>query len=867
MKNRDNYVNLDKKSKGALNDIIKASLETDGVDTDQISILSPTGILVQAFNTIYDDVSLAVKNIARESSLLYCRNSSSLYNQLVQVTTDITLSKPSKLKVYVEIPLDSIRLLGKKVQDNTYEFKYTDENIIELDGLEFIPVIPVHYLRYTKTESKDEVRAFYKNSDNEIINISTQRDRFQGINTVAIVVEFQQVRKIIKEEVFSDAQLDKFIFTTEDPIHDFSLTYKDNQAAAPVPVGKRLFFTRGVSNYMEYRILSNNSISLEHKFISGGFKPSQGGILTVTALTTTGRDINTKEAAVVKNPNPPQLVCNYYPYEDAFVSRGGRLASNGKEYLRNYIIKLKGSRKRIDTEADMGVFLKNYEGSSVFRPKLIINDVKSRIFNIYTVLSFNHKLGDVNRLFTIPTDSATVNIDLKKVPKKAVGGFDWYCFNSDMGIKSEQDSQTFKYWYDESIDVKIPNQGDDTTNYYYVTPFLYSYSPEENFCRSYMDAQYDEPSPTVVTFDGDNPNIVTRFVNTNLRMNDYRNNKGVREMYITAQIRADVESFDKDADKLRAEIEMEDISGTKFSIPCSKITDEGHDNIFNLRFDFKSDRKIYNRNVDITYTGSDGEVTKTIDVTRDVGLKLFTSYHDSDTATDKEIHVVTFNAKVDIYKEITQQLWIQTNMNYSGHIDFVLMPLVSMDFYQKFKNQEKITEEIEKIFEFIKQEVYGELDMFSERGNTIREMQESLFTVSIKFAKTYGRSKFLNVGNYSTIPIKNLQLSPTIYIRKTDEEFDESSIASDLNFRLITHDYEMTDLHMSSLVRDVLTNADDSVSILQFINFDKYPSDYHLIKRNELDYGNNDVPELVSIEPVYDESLGIYNYNMTWKEL
>lgn len=171
------------------------------------------------------------------------------------------------------------------------------------------------------------------------------------------------------------------------------------------------------------------------------------------------------------------------------------------------------------------------------------------------------------------------------------------------------------------------------------------------------------------------------------------------------------------------------------------------------------------------------------------------------------------------------------------------------------------------IFDFIKTEVYGELDMFSSHGFTVRDLQETLFTVSIKFAKTYGRSKFLNVGSNRTEPIHNLQLKPSVFLRKIDQEFDETAIASELNRVLITHDYQMTDLHMSKLVKDVLTSAQDSVDILQFINFDTYPSDYHLIRKNEVDIGNNDVPEVVSIEPIYNTDLEIYQYGMTFKEI
>ena len=206
-------------------------------------------------------------------------------------------------------------------------------------------------------------------------------------------------------------------------------------------------------------------------------------------------------------------------------------------------------------------------------------------------------------------------------------------------------------------------------------------------------------------------------------------------------------------------------------------------------------------------------------------------------------------------------------MNYNGNMDFILIPLVSMDFYRLYKNKEKVVGEITNIFDFIKTEVYGELDMFSSHGFTVRDLQETLFTVSIKFAKTYGRSKFLNVGSNHTEPIHNLQLKPSVFLRKIDQEFDETAIASELNRVLITHDYQMTDLHMSKLVKDVLTSAQDSVDILQFINFDTYPSDYHLIRKNEVDIGNNDVPEVVSIEPIYNTDLEIYQYGMTFKEI
>ena len=50
-------------------------------------------------------------------------------------------------------------------------------------------------------------------------------------------------------------------------------------------------------------------------------------------------------------------------------------------------------------------YLRTYEGASVFHPKLVLNNVKSRIFNIYTVLNFNESASITKEhKYTIPTN-------------------------------------------------------------------------------------------------------------------------------------------------------------------------------------------------------------------------------------------------------------------------------------------------------------------------------------------------------------------------------------------------------------------------------------------------------------------------------
>lgn len=861
-----NILGLNLDLKIDLNKIIQNTLIQAGVDPEMLSVLSPTALMIMAYNTLFDSASLAVGNIKRESSLLTCTNSSSLYNQLVQHTTDITLSKPSELNLNIRIPLSNIIKFGRIVQANTYELVYSNENVVSLDGLPFVAEIDKHYLRYTKSETKEDVRVFYKKSDGSIQNVVTQTMIWDGERYLVFKANFRQITKEVQEFTFSDAQLDKFIVKAKNPIHDFNLFYKDNQGDVEIPLGKRLFFTRGTGKFLEYKILSNSSVSIEHKFTSGGFRPSIGGILKIELLTTQGRNIKYKGNPSITTLVPDSLQVEYYPEFDIFESIGGRLATDDKEILRQYIIKLKGSRQRIDTESDMNNFLRHYPGSSVFKPYLVVNDIK-RLFNIYTVLTFSHNIGTVARQFTVPTDSGTVNIDLKKLHKQNIEGNTWYSFGSSHVIKSNQSGYQLTYVYD---DTKSPE--DDVTDdmakdiYYYLSPFIYSYCENTNFCRSFMDAQYAQPYPTYVSFDETNKEVGTRFINTNLRVHDYQESTGRRVYKITTEIRADNTSYKITDTNFKAELVLKDPDENEIVIN-GVVSDLKSDNKYLLTFFIETNREIYDKFVNIEYVSSDTKAKKTalVNIIQNVDMKLYTI--DDTVEIKTPVHVVTYTSEVSLFKEITPQLWLQTNMNYNGNMDFVLMPLVSMDFYKLYKNKEKISGEILSIFEFIQTEIYGELDMFSTHGFTIRDLQESLFTVSIKFAKTYGRSRFLNVGNVRTEPIRNLQLKPSVYLRKLDNEFDETAIASKLNYALINHDYVMSDLHMVNLVTQIMVEASDSVSILQFINFDKYPSDYHLIRKNEIEVGNNDVPEVVSIQPLYNKDLGIYEYGMIFKEI
>lgn len=853
-------------AKITLNSIIEQDLIRNGMSPEDVALQSSTGLMIAGFNTIFDNVNNIMNNIKRESSLTTARYSSSLYTQLVQHETEITISQPAKLRMFVKVPVQQIKNKGKLVQANTYEVKFTKDNVVEIDGQDFIPEIPVHYMRYTVDTNTYDLRVFYKDKFGASVNIPTQSLYFGGVRYLIFAIDFVQLTIETFEKTFSDTQLDTFIVSTKDPIHDFRLFYKDDQASEETEVHKRLFYTRGQGSFMQYKILSNNSVRIDHKYVIGGFKPSVGGILRIECYTTTGQNTKYRGLAKVKKSVPIDLGVEYYPIDDdTFESTGGRLASNDKEYIRNYIMKLKGSRRRIDTEFDMGIWLQVYEGSSKFKPQLVINNVLTRIWNVYTVLSFSHMNGTEKREFTVPTNTLTMNIPLDKLPNNKIQGFTWYCITPDNCMRNTYKEMLIENTYDPDIDTSTfkPQIGD---SYYYVSPFIYSYSADENFCRSYADAQYNVPYTSRVIYESPDEDIPTRFINSTMRMNDYIDDDTQERVFrITAQIRSDNPDFKPNDGNFISKLRFLKIDEKNWLEIEGKVEVANADeNKYNLIFDLKCDRKVWG-----TYTNIEVNSEKTpIHVRPKIELSLFAKIPDKLHPEQMEtVKVVTYTSNLELFRELTATNNIQTNMNSNGNMDFLLMPLVSLEFYQRSQNKRKIIDEINRVSDFLNQEIYTEYDMFASKGLTLRDVQETLFTTTIKFAKTYGRSKFLNVSAQASVPINNLQLKPTLYIRKVDPDFDESAISSQINKTLITHDYSMTDLHMSDLVTEVMTEAEDAVSILQFVNFDQYPANYHMIERNEVPEQNDDPPEVVSLEPIWNDESKSYEYNILYAQI
>lgn len=868
---------LNEEDKQEFNELIVNELINNGLNAEDVALLSPASMILMGFNTLFDDVTTAIHAIGRESNLIHAEYPSSLFNQLAQHTDEIIIARPSKIHLFVRIPVEDIKRRGRRVQDNTWEIIFDNTNTVIIDELTFMPVKEKFYVRVTFLNNRKTYRVFYEDDLNRKVNVLVQNIRINNEETIGFKAEFKQIVIENKEFNFDDEQLSKFVVKTELPISDFNLYYKANLGAPEVKINKRLYYTRGAGDFMEYQILGNNTIAVIHKYIQGGFKPELGGILRVECMTTTGRDVKYKLPAIRGNTTIATSRVEYEPVgKRVFESSGGNLASTDVDYLRNKVIQFRGARRRIDTESDLQTFLLNYDGDSNFLPRLVHNDIKHRIFNIYSVLSFGTVLNGIKRVFTIPTNTGTVVAPLKDLHQRNVNGFTHYCLNYNTLIQSEQSRKSdmfkinkiLKPGKEPVVPVKTDpsNPNNNLYTYYYVAPFIISYDKNNNFARTYMGAQYDEAYLTFQTFEDTSNDVPVRFVNTTIRVNDYlvsNNAKKITNRYqLNAEIRAEGEWTLSHKETFQAYLEILDENKQLITIPAHSVEDTG-DGKYDLTFDIKTDKLVFNQHAILSYIDDDEDLTRkevAVKVNSQVKLKL--CIKEESQSKNEYKSVAEFQGEVQFYKDITKDVFLQTEHRANDDIWFISCPLVKSDFYVIAENQKQITQEMKKIVTFLDHAVYETLDEYSSRANDVHDIMETNLRVSIKFAKTYGLSKFLDVGEINKTFIHNLQVRPSVLIRKSDPEFEEIAIASELNQLLIKHDYFMEDLHMSALIYSVLDKAGDAITRIQFINFDDYPDNYHMISRNDQTPDNLDPPEVVSIEPVYDTTAETYKFNM-----
>lgn len=901
---RSGFTLEDKKE---LMSIALADLNRNGIKPEDLSLLSPVSITIQAMSNFLDSISVLTGNIARENSLIHAQRYSSLMNQLAQHANEVAIAKPSRIDMFVRVPLNDVMIYGIKTQANTWEMRYTDTNTARIDGLKFMPVEKEHIIKVTKNMDGSLTPRVYLDRGTKKEDVLVQMVEYQGVKILGFKASFKQVEIEEKEYIFSDDQLQMFLVETKQPISDIFLYYRANTGEEWRPIGKRLYFTRGVDDYLEYRIEAQNKIRIDFKYVQGGFKPAVGGMLKVEIHQTAGRDVRTIEQAI---PETIEMNTTHIDYEpvgvDYYISDGAKLAVTDREYLRNFIIKLKGARRRIDTDSDMKTFLLNYPGESKFEPKLVLNDVKHRIFNIYATLSFRSDTGSLKRTFTVPTNTCNLTIKRQDLDTRTIDGMTYYCMSDKHAVKSTQtramDFSTIVPGMNTMTDdipgavggINLMDPNNIAMNYYYVTPFIFSYDPKNNFLRSYAMGQYDTPYLSFSTFETYTNSSAVRFINTSLRVNDYLDftdttRTASRNVYeIRAQMRC--ESGDDYAPILgqtfQATLKVKSYDKKKDIIIYATSVEKQEDDKWDIVFQIDTDRRIWGDVTEITFRDDlddpQHKATELIKCKSEVELELSRiipkveaipeerdPYGAVITPAVPEIprkinRINVYRSTVEFFRDITDSLYLQTSISVDGLFKFVAIPLVEMEFWRSPKNRMNIVKEIDNIAKFIKSNVYDELDEYGLTSSTLHDQLETLFRVSIKFTKTHGLSKFLDVGNTVRRPIINLQVSPTAYIRKLDSDFDESGIASQLNQHLITHDYLMTDFNLNAIVFNTMDKAGDSVDFLQFKNLDNYPPDHLTIMRNNNKVNNWDPPEVLSIKPVYVPVADNYKFNMTF---
>lgn len=839
----------------ALKTIIYNEFVNRGIDPSDLSILSTASLVTNGLIYNLERVAEILSVQSRESSILTAQKSVTLYNQLIQHTDDIMLSRPSELSIFVKIPFFDLERFGKMEGNGKWRFNFSTDNTIVLDGIPFVPKFDLEVL-LTKSSTNQEIKVQYE-TDDGYKTIPTQRIiDSNGYYYGVFKVPFTQLTIIKTERTFSGNQIERFIIDTDNPIHDFVLTYKDPTLETPILIDSKLYFTRGSENYLKYRIHNNKKITIEYTYTPTGFKPRPGGKLYITLMTTTGENIKYRGDAVVQKSVPDNLTVEYLAVGEEFESKNGRLASDDKEYVRSYVRKLKGSRLRIDTEADLRTYLMNYQGKSTFNPKLIISDIK-RVFNVYTLMSFENN----NNMFTIPTTSGDVILPLDRLEKVMVDGTPFYNLMG-LNIESLQTTTSTRYYLKPNTPT-IPGSNEYVFNYAF--PFHITYDEQRNFLRCLSESQYNTPYDTYCTYDANSPNVPTRFVNTTLRVNDYEDNEKQRIFSISTTIRSDNEDFKITEENFNSYVIFNSKDDRRVRIKLSRIEDLEKDSKYILHFNINSDRKVYGRWFNVTAevetNGAWRNDTVLLDIEqKDAILELMTKTE----PTDDWLIITRYKSDVDIFQDVSRFMYLQSVVTMDGELKIVMAPMVEYDFMLNWRNRQVINNELRTIFDFIDVEVYDSSNEYSAVGYTLRDRQETLFTTSIKFMRTHGRSKFLQLGELDLLT--NLQVAPKFKVRLINEQYDINKISSDTNKFLTSHDFETEDLHMNELVKGVLNNNNVNISMLQFVNFGKQYSDIlHLLYHNNLSFGNTDIPESVSLRPKYDELLGVYVYDVEYE--
>lgn len=880
---KDNEV-LTTSDANQLKKIISESLIMAGIDKNDLSVQSATGVIIQGFDYLIEKNNIANVNRKIESSVLTAQKYKSLMNIAAQQSEELVLAIPSLMDVILAVNVDSVLAFGELTGSNTYTiYLKKNENSFNFGGVNFIQKYDTEVTVSVTGNTTNPYSAIVIRTDEKgnKITLAAQTTIFNNV----YYVQYRELLVNIEVDEtntfsISNDNLDNFIVTTKLPIHSLDVTYVEKKTGATVPITIGLYRPQGNPTFLRYEILAVNKYNLIYTYDSMGTKFSKGSTIDVNANTTTGENIKYRANPTVNRTSYDSnlSLLTFPPNGEFYFSEGGKITANDKGSVRNYVIRTKGSRNRVDTEDDMKTYLGIYNGSSTFSPVEVRSDVQSRRFNIFTMLSVDSAEESTNS-YIIPTDTAhAIDIPRSLLPPSVItpDNKSIILFDKDMLIYSNQQIIDGDTVVEYSADPAFAPSSTHT----FVSPFRYALdntSVMSNILRIYSKYMYDYSQPLYLKYTNLNNNIYNRFACNSATIYQtpgfQKDTPDDGDYKIHVNFSSEDAEFDVASGLAKVILEFKDYSKMHtFTLEGQLEAVSSTGMAYNRAvFDLTPDidlKYLYNKY--FKYQDQYCDITSEITVSFLLDL--------TGTGTGPYTKISEHKTEFNFFREVTEYVLGQHSMSSTDgneNLRLKYFNLVSDIFYKdSVVNVENIEKEILNVFAFLDSQHYLESDQYRGAGTNIREVIPTNYSICFNFVRTFGISRYMQIENYG---FTELQIKPSFKVA-SDLNFNREQISIDYNNYLKNYDFKISYLHMSSFVKDVMNTYPNDVKSLQFTSFlrnvpylNEQVDRYKLQMDNTLVKTSIDglqtefmIPEVVSLSPVYDPSIALYRYDVEY---
>lgn len=850
--------------------IVKGTLSQYGVTYDDVTSQSNLGNAVYNYITNVDYQTAHAQIIERESNVITAESIESIYKHGSAANVDFKLTQPASTEILLTLTYEDIMAEGEKVNNSTEEYKFTISRIDHTMTIGEFPYmldndILIRFLNITPNPviSAQYVAGKYsRNPSNETLEV--QKNIYRGKPCIVLKVKFYQYEE--KEHIFyfNNNIYDQFMVSTTRQLVDTRVAYQDTENSAEQELKLVQYYDRSYTDAIGYRFTSPKSMTLFHRDQTGGFKPRIGGILKVYTRESYGT------AGNMNYSYPPiiQTSERYIIGADSVnnMSLGALDFNLNKERLRQEVIKARSYRKVMTIENDLDSYLLPLTNNNTTLKSIMYRNDIRRIFNLFANITF--KIDD--KIFTIPTTTADVNVLVSEMDHKNIGLIDYY----NITPKTHRIVSS-KNKVNPPFDLKRIVGDPDPDEFYFYTPFICSYDMTNNevsLYASYSNMAYSCSSYYV----NDSPLIENHFIIRNIRMtNDIDGNPrmefNVRTNNSEQTILHSIDSNGDivDLDLLRIYMTFngsvpDNTSGVwtpkKFKVKAKMIKyDEEKDNyIYEITFD--SDHYVFHKsiNVDNVYeVTTDGlfyhkDTPEPPKVTGNLLLSNSIMIDTESLIGDQYIKTNTFNADVEFLKDETSYFQIQSAIQIGSPAKVILKltPLVMGYFYDELTGRKTLFNETQNILQAIE---------------TALPMTKTLYDIHLKYVNTAGYSKFLVVG-INNRPLISLNLKPSFLLKVKDEVYDYNRLRDLIANYINNHNYDNGPLHINNMITYIKNLEDKYIDYIQFLGFENYTSDDQLISTSGETQSNSDVLENTSIALKYIPETDGYEYDIEFVE-